>query len=148
MGSALCLWLPWKHISVCCRRCRRDFFHFVPMLRCVQESINKKQVGGTWLCLRTGSSSSCCRSVFSFILTVKAVRAECVVAPQPISTEQKYCRGSAPFNRIPGICINVCSVRFSAQICWFFRFSFPFYLVTTLCLWSGWFGSRQNLVLF
>lgn len=38
---------------------------------------------------------------------------------------------------------NVCNVRFNARICRFFRFSFPFYLVTTLCLRSGWFGSIE-----
>lgn len=38
---------------------------------------------------------------------------------------------------------NVCNVRFNARICRFFRFSFPLYLVTTLCLRSGWFGSIE-----
>ena len=57
------------------------------MPRCVQESINKKQVGGTWLCLRTEAPPSAAPSVFSFTLTVKAVRAEFVMVPQPIRTE-------------------------------------------------------------
>ncbi len=64
ISSALCLWLPWKHISVCCRtRCHRNCFHFIMMLCYVQESINKMQVGGTWLCLRTGNSSFSCSKI-------------------------------------------------------------------------------------
>lgn len=63
--SALCLfWLPWKHISVCCRRrCHRNCFHFILMACNVRESINKIQVGGTWLCLRTGNSSFSCSQI-------------------------------------------------------------------------------------
>lgn len=64
LRSALSLWLPWKHISVCCRRrCHRNCFHFILMTCYVQESINKIQVGGMWLCLRTGNSSFSCSQI-------------------------------------------------------------------------------------
>lgn len=56
--------LPWKHISACCRRrCHGNCFHFILMLCYVQESINKMQVGGTWLCLTTGNSSFSCSEI-------------------------------------------------------------------------------------
>lgn len=101
ISSALRLWLPWMHISVRCRRrCHRNCFHFILMLCYAQESINKMQVGGTWLCLRTGNSSFSCSKI-TVALSVCALfgllSEVCLLwillwlnVPQTIRADQKY----------------------------------------------------------